>query len=180
MTADTENVDDAAQSQPPDDIPGVAIWAQILETLERMVKSGASAADGLDEAVPECVKNILLVMGSAGYIAAPPPSSHSASAQGEQAQVEERENAMEDGERERVLLQKRLWDVTTARLERFLPGLLAEVFPPPPLPVVVSAAQVSEAEQVDKVRTITGDAEGSDEKPVTAVREDKDKEAAQG
>lgn len=96
--------------------PGIAIWAQILETLERFVKSGGGHADGLEEAVPESIKNILLVMASAGYIA--PPSQTEIGSQ----DIEESD------------LQQRLWNVTLPRLERFLPGLLADVFPPPPPP----------------------------------------------
>jgi len=77
----------------------------------------------LEEAVPECVKNILLVLGSAGYLA---PLTH---APGQSR--EEEEVSGDEGEREKKVLRRRLWDVTAPRLERFLPGLLGEVFPPP-------------------------------------------------
>lgn len=94
-------------------LTGVQLWERILEMLERLSKSGAMPGDtsmsvyggGLDEAVPESVKNIVLVMANGGYLA-PYGSDESTSD------------------------AKRLWEVSVKKLERFLPGLLAEVFPP--------------------------------------------------
>lgn len=97
-----------------DDEPGVRIWARILELMERLVKSGAAAQD-MVEAVPESIKNIVLVMASTGYIAAPGGQS---------------------------TLQKRLWGVSEARLERFVPGLMAEVFPKEERQVVEETPEV--------------------------------------
>ena len=88
--------------QEDQDVDGVALWSQILEMMERLVKSGG-AGDGLEEAVPESVKNIVLVMSSSEYIA--PPS-----------------------QQERTELQQRLWKASSERLEKFLPNLLSEVF----------------------------------------------------
>lgn len=73
------------------------------------MNSGQS--DSLEEAVPESLKNILLVMADGGYLV--PPS--------------------ED------LQQATLWNETWKRLERFLPGMFREILPekanPPPQPV---------------------------------------------
>jgi brefeldin A-resistance guanine nucleotide exchange factor 1 len=84
--------------------PGVLdLWTRILDTMERLVGSSGGQNDLLSEAVPESLKNILLVMAGDGYIV-PPREAQSES-------------------------QKRLWSETETRLERFLPGLMAELFP---------------------------------------------------
>ena len=86
--------------------------------MERLVKSGAPAggasrngpnahaAEALEEAIPESVKNIVLVMASAGYLVPTP----------------------KEGDDGRSAMQKTLWEGSRARLERFLPGLVGEVF----------------------------------------------------
>ncbi|KAF2861036.1 Sec7-domain-containing protein [Piedraia hortae CBS 480.64] len=81
------------------------LWASILEIMERLLNSGVKS-QGVEEAVREAIKNVLLVMsgsGSFGTTAVP-------------------------------------WNETSAKLEKFLPGLMDEVFPPPP-------AQVKEGEE---------------------------------
>lgn len=99
----------------PDDeevLTGVRLWERILEILERLAKSGAMAGGAtgyggsLDEAVPESIKNIVLVMANGGYLAPPGGAGGGTEA-------------------------KKLWEVTVAKLERFLPGLVEEVFPVP-------------------------------------------------
>lgn len=75
------------------------LWLQILDILDRMMNSGQS--DSLEEAIPESLKNILLVMADGGYLV--PPS--------------------QDPSREEM------WMETRKRLERFLPGLFVEIFP---------------------------------------------------
>lgn len=57
-----------------------------------------------EEAVPESLKNILLVMSSGGYLE--PPSSG-----------------------QRTPQQEKLWAETWERLQKFLPGLMPELFP---------------------------------------------------
>lgn len=111
------------------------LWLSILDIMDRLMNSGqgdnlvswlnqwTSFDNGLanmaqEEAVPESLKNILLVMADGGYLV--PPS----------------ENA------EKV----RLWDETRRRLERFLPNLFSEVFPEqpkkaPPAPGVEQAGE---------------------------------------
>lgn len=80
------------------------LWVKILTIMDRLMNSGQS--DTLVEAVPESLKNVLLVMSSGGYLS--PPS------EGSQEQTEQ---------------QKQLWTETTTRLKRFLPGLMPELFP---------------------------------------------------
>lgn len=86
-------------------------WVKILEVMERLMRSEASAgqrggSEMLQEAVPESLKNILLVMNSGGYLT--PPAKDE-----------------EGGEEE----DTELWDETWMRLESFLPGLMPELFP---------------------------------------------------
>lgn len=64
------------------------------------------------EAIPENIKNVLLVMSASGLLLPPPPPS--------QAEQDTRTPA-----------QAALWAVTSDRLQRFLPGLMDEVFAPP-------------------------------------------------
>lgn len=82
------------------------LWLRILDIMDRLMNSGQG--DNLEEAVPESLKNILLVMADGGFIK--PPSNGSPLTE--------------------------LWDETCKRLDRFLPDLIAEIFPqvndPPP------------------------------------------------
>lgn len=67
--------------------------------------SGGPGHEALEEAVPEGVKNIVLVMANAGYLVAPPPKGQDARSEG----------------------VKEMWDATSWRMERFLPGMLGDV-----------------------------------------------------
>ena len=75
------------------------LWLRILDIMDRLMNSGQG--DNLEEAVPESVKNILLVMADGGFIQ--PPLDGSPPTQ--------------------------LWDETCKRVDRFLPDLIAEIFP---------------------------------------------------
>lgn len=75
------------------------VWLKILDVLDRMMNSGQG--DALEEAVPESLKNIILVMGGAGYLSRP---------------SENPEN-------------EKMWVETKKKLDRFLPDLFSEVFP---------------------------------------------------
>ncbi|KIL69583.1 hypothetical protein M378DRAFT_190012 [Amanita muscaria Koide BX008] len=81
------------------------LWIQILDLLDRLMN--VDKHDPLYEAVPESLKNIILVMHSSDLLAPPP----------------------ESGEDTRDELQRTLWTATHERLERFLPGFLKEVIP---------------------------------------------------
>lgn len=63
---------------------------------------------GQYEAVPESLKNVLLVMNAAGILVPP---------------------GLDDQRDER---QRTLWTATQERMERFLPGFLVDVVPVPP------------------------------------------------
>ena len=78
------------------------------------------------EAVPESLKNVLLVMNATGLLV-PPPSGA----------------ASEDDRGER---QVALWAATHERIERFLPGFLDEIIPaPPPKSATVPAPAQAQA-----------------------------------
>ncbi|KAF8644147.1 hypothetical protein AX16_008674 [Volvariella volvacea WC 439] len=84
------------------------LWIQILDLLDRFMNVGKG--DQLNEAVPESLKNVLLVMNAANILV-PPPTA--------------------EGEDTRDERQRTLWTATHERMERFLPGFLAEVIPSP-------------------------------------------------
>ena len=75
------------------------LWLRILDIMDRLMNSGQG--DNLEEAVPESLKNILLVMADGGFIQ--PPSDGSPPTE--------------------------LWDETCKRVDRFLPDLIADIFP---------------------------------------------------
>ena len=75
------------------------LWLRILDIMDRLMNSGQG--DNLEEAVPESLKNILLVMAGSEVLNPPAPG----------AQPSE------------------LWEETCKRVDRFLPSLMAELFP---------------------------------------------------
>ncbi|KAF2459147.1 cytohesin-2 [Lineolata rhizophorae] len=77
------------------------LWVRILGIMDRLMNSGQG--DNLEEAVPESLKNILLVMSSGGQLVPPAADTDDA--------------------------RRALWAETWRRLDRFLPGLFAELFP---------------------------------------------------
>ncbi|CAK4033774.1 related to GEA2-GDP GTP exchange factor for ARF [Lecanosticta acicola] len=121
----------------------VELWGKILGFMERMMNTtgGIGTSDLLVEAVPESLKNILLVMSGDGYLV-PSPTGGKADERGE--------------------LQRGLWEETEERLGRFLPELMVEVFPPtaaeeaapppppPPPPKAEAKAEQEEQEQEEE------------------------------
>jgi len=77
-------------------------WIEILDLLDRLIS--AEKSEQLYEAVSESLKNVVLVMNAASILV-PPPAS----------------------EDDRDEQQRTMWTATQARLERFLPGFLADV-----------------------------------------------------
>ncbi|EJF65717.1 Sec7-domain-containing protein [Dichomitus squalens LYAD-421 SS1] len=95
------------------------LWIQVLDLLDRLMH--VDRRDQLYEAVPESLKNVLLVMNATGLLV--PPSTP------------------EDDRGER---QVALWAATHERVERFLPGFLDEIVPaPPPKSAGVPASSAS-------------------------------------
>ncbi len=75
------------------------LWLRILDIMDRLMNSGQG--ENLEEAIPESLKNILLVMADGGFIK--PPSDGAPPTE--------------------------LWEETCKRVDRFLPDLVAEIFP---------------------------------------------------
>ncbi|KAG5650373.1 hypothetical protein H0H81_012460 [Sphagnurus paluster] len=80
------------------------LWIQILDLLDRLMN--IDKGDQLFEAVPESLKNVVLVMNAVGILVPPSPEGD-----------------------ERDERQRTLWTATHERMERFLPGFLADVIP---------------------------------------------------
>ncbi|GAA5820135.1 hypothetical protein JCM3770_005386 [Rhodotorula araucariae] len=91
------------------------LWLKILGFQDRFMHSGRR--DQMFEAVPELLKNVLLVMSASNFLV--PPSTPAGQGRTE-------EHAL-------------LWDATFERIHPFLPELQRELFPPPPVPVPFSA-----------------------------------------
>jgi brefeldin A-resistance guanine nucleotide exchange factor 1 len=112
----------------------VELWAKILGMMERLMNSGVGdnlvrliesftvgANTSQEEAVPESIKNILLVMADSGYLAPP------------EQKPENRE----------------LWEQTWKNLDRFLPNLRRELFPEPPKEAPQKASKHEKTASVD-------------------------------
>ncbi|KAJ9122553.1 hypothetical protein QFC22_001982 [Naganishia vaughanmartiniae] len=84
-----------------------SLLTRVIDLLERFMRTGSKQ---LYEAVPESLKNVLLVMHSSGFLA--PPTVPDT----------------------RTDKQKLLWSTAFTRIERFLPGFLNEVIPTPVVP----------------------------------------------
>ncbi|KAK4640514.1 GDP/GTP exchange factor for ARF [Podospora bellae-mahoneyi] len=95
----------------------LGLWVRIIEIMDRLMNSGQG--DSLEEAVPENLKNVLLIMASNGYLV--PPSKNP-----------EREE---------------LWNETWKRIDRFLPGLRADLALDVPEEVVPAAMGEQQAVQ---------------------------------
>lgn len=152
------------------------IWVKVLELLDRLMNAGTET-DALAEAVREGVKNVLLVMDGTGYLerdgnpagVAPPhvpvPQPTSATTGGGDGAGDEPEDGDEGGDEEpgdnNVEDEKQtqkgkkeehppkimVWQETNRRLDRFLPGLMEELFPaPPPAPAGEAPQQQQGAE----------------------------------
>ncbi|KAE8224563.1 hypothetical protein CF319_g2549, partial [Tilletia indica] len=93
------------------------VWLTLLDFFDRFMTGGKK--DQLTEAIPENLKNVLLVMSASNILIPPAPAG----------QPDERTKA-----------QAILWALTFERLKRFLPGLEEEIFPPPPPPPAAAPA----------------------------------------
>lgn len=86
-------------------------WVQVLDYLDQLMRTDRS--DQLSEAVPESLKNVILVMQSAGLLV--PPT------------VDERGDPRDEPNR-------LLWQITHDKIEQFMPGFMGSVIPPAPAP----------------------------------------------
>jgi brefeldin A-resistance guanine nucleotide exchange factor 1 len=121
------------------------LWTRILGTMDRLMNSGQS--NMLVEAVPETLKNVLLVMASAEHLVPPPATA--------------------DNEK-RSEQQKQLWEETWTRTEKFMPGLMPELFPgagkepaPAPAPAAAAPAIAADASSNEKAESASEDGSSS-------------------
>jgi len=91
------------ENEPNADI--MLLWIQVLDLLDRLMN--IDNKDQLFEAIPESLKNVILVMNAAGILVPPSADDH------------------------RDESRWTLWSATQERMERFLPGFLAEVISSP-------------------------------------------------
>jgi len=95
------------------------LWLRILDVLDRLMNSGQG--DNLEEAVPESLKNILLVMADGDFIKPPV-----------------------DGQP-----RTQMWDETVKRVDRFVPELIGEIFPKSKEVPAVPEPPAEEAQKVE-------------------------------
>jgi len=133
------------------------IWVKVLELLDRLMNAGTET-DALAEAVREGVKNVLLVMDGTGYLErngnpagvapphvevpqpTPPGKPTGGDATGDEPDDEDNDNEAGDSNRGKEEQKQKneqqpkimVWRETNRRLDRFLPGLIEELFPTPP------------------------------------------------
>ncbi|TKY84945.1 hypothetical protein EX895_006025 [Sporisorium graminicola] len=108
------------------------LWLDVLDLMDRMINStggNAGRRNPLTEAMPENLKNVLLVMSTSGLLSAPEAGAGR--------------------------LQTRLFEMTHDRLQRFLPGLVEEVFRPATAiaPQAVASAETEGAGEGKRVES---------------------------
>jgi len=101
------------------------LWIQILNSLSNYYRTGNEI---LIEAIPESLKNVLLVLSASGAFPENP--------------YEKSEGQLEGDS----LKQKVIWDSTWEHIEPFLPDLRIELFPIPEVKIEV-------AEQTEEVKS---------------------------
>jgi len=102
-------------------------WVQVLDYLNRLMRTDQS--DQLSEAVPESLKNVILVMQSADMLVPP---------------------TVNDGGDPREEPSRRLWQITYDKIEQFMPGFMESVIPPPTVAVVPSTGESIAAASAEK------------------------------
>ena len=117
------------------------LWLRILDVMDRLMNSGQG--DNLEEAVPESLKNILLVMADGHFIQ--PPSDGSPPTE--------------------------LWEETCKRVDRFLPDLIAEIFPQVNVPL--SNTRPLEIEERPPAESTAGQEQASEARSSLAVEHPK-------
>ena len=139
----------------------VPIFLETLGLLERLVKSTVTAqqpqgkqdlgnAEALEEAIPESLKNVLLVMSHAGYLVRP----------------EQLRKEVDD--EETLEWKKVLWEEIEVRLEGFVKGFLGEVLPPANVESEEATEKIEEQDENKSVAD-SGVAEKSDESDEKAL-----------
>lgn len=148
------------------------VWMKVLELLDRLMNAGTEG-DALAEAVLEGVKNVLLVMDGTGYLcrdeapagaSAKTPAPQSVGGDG-QADGEGEDEG--DGP-QNTMKEVQIWPETVRRLDRFLPGLVEELFPPPPAPAPEPKPEPPSASASAPAEASVAEKEGGEREPETS------------
>ncbi|GBC25460.1 uncharacterized protein OCT59_019907 [Rhizophagus irregularis] len=130
----------------------ISLWCQILDVMERYMTTGDN--DSLREAVPESLKNMLLVMSTSGVINQPGMTSPTGVSSKQSVE---------------------LWNVTWEKVDKFLPKLKDELFPTPPPQSTEKSSSSNSASNNNESNEITINFEASNENSVSENNE-KDKQ----
>lgn len=117
--------------------PLLQVWEPTLDLYRRMLLLGRRVRDpAVSEALPETLKNVLLVMHASGLLVRPPPHTSPSSGTGG-GEDEEKNSGAPRGEAiegsfggGQAPLQQAIWTAAETRLTTVLPGLLEQVAPP--------------------------------------------------
>ncbi|KAK6384365.1 uncharacterized protein PV06_10989 [Exophiala oligosperma] len=130
------------------------VWVKVLELLDRLMNAGTEG-DALAEAVLEGVKNVLLVMDGTGYLGRDnaivqpglvPQPRVPISPETEEKDEDKDEEEVEQ-QQDHKIDDSQIWPETVRRLDRFLPGLVQELFPPAPAEMEVTRAEETVADE---------------------------------
>lgn len=91
----------------------ITVLQRVIDLLERFMRTAHK--EQMLEAIPESLKNVVLVMHSSGLLQRP---------------------STPDGRSE---MEKAIWTATSERIERFLPGFMDDVIPAAPTPQAATA-----------------------------------------
>ncbi|CAG8513943.1 11930_t:CDS:10 [Ambispora gerdemannii] len=91
-----------------------SLWSQILDIMERYMDNGEN--ESLMEAIPESLKNMLLVMSTSGILN--PPIS-----------LNETTTTLDESNKASNRAPIELWNITWTKIDKFLPKLKDELFP---------------------------------------------------
>ncbi|KAL8691497.1 MAG: hypothetical protein Q9218_003283 [Villophora microphyllina] len=111
----------------------VETWFRVLDVVGRLMGSGqeASPGGGMEEEIAESLKNILFFMKSDGYLVPPAPSPHPPQPPPQPSQQPDPSLSSSDARQTNIT---EIWTETWRRVDRFLPGMRREIFPPDPPP----------------------------------------------
>lgn len=123
------------------------VWVKVLELLDRLMNAGTEG-DALAEAVLEGVKNVLLVMDGTGYLGrdnviVQPGVVEVPVSDNTEEKDEDKDEDEDERQQERKLDDSQIWPETVRRLDRFLPGLVQDLFPPAPVEMEPEAEETA-------------------------------------
>ncbi|KAF9518905.1 hypothetical protein BS47DRAFT_1379647 [Hydnum rufescens UP504] len=113
------------------------LWLIVLDFSDRLMRS-CGRQDQLFEAVPESIKNLVLVMHASGILVPPPAPPSSPGGLITDSRDEE---------------QRLMWNETLDRMTPFIPGFLEDLIPSPPPPTSSTSAPPLNIKTSDSIST---------------------------